>query len=241
MDDGQRVDTRLALRAEHLDDHPLAIANVRREADHVDHHLVVRLDALRARVADVDRRVEYLAVDFDQAHVGPLEVGAHEPAGRALDHIDHATFRFTLVAQLLVDLDPDLVARVRVERGLLGNMDVRVAAGARLRAFRADESLAGRHAAEGAQDLIGGVALCFLFFRRQVLAGGVIFFGRQHQVVGAVLELTRLYHLLDRPPYGEHAVLVDQAQTLGNHGRLDGLVGWLPGVSQNRSAKVGVH
>ena len=55
VDDRQRVDARHAAAAEHLDDHRLAVAHVRREADHLDHDLVVRLHALGAGVADVDR------------------------------------------------------------------------------------------------------------------------------------------------------------------------------------------
>lgn len=81
--------------------------------------------------------------------------------------------------------------------------------------------------------------LAFFFGTR--FSRGVVVDRWQHQMVGPVLELTRFDHFFDRPPHGEHAVFVDQAQTLGNHGRLDRLVRRLPGVGKNRSAKVGMH
>ena len=56
VDDRHRVDARLAARAEHFDDHAFAVADVRRKADHLDDDFVVRPHALRAGVADVDRR-----------------------------------------------------------------------------------------------------------------------------------------------------------------------------------------
>ena len=67
--------------AEHFDDHPLAVAGVRREADHLEDDLVVRLRPLGAGVADVDRVGEDRAVDLDDPHAGLLEVRADEPVG----------------------------------------------------------------------------------------------------------------------------------------------------------------
>ena len=66
-DDRQRVDARLAQRPEHLGDHAFAVAELGREADHVDHHLVVVADVLRAGVAHGDRLGEHRAVDANVA------------------------------------------------------------------------------------------------------------------------------------------------------------------------------
>ena len=88
VDDRQRVDPRHAAVAQHLDDHRLAVADVRREADHFDHDLVVRLHALGAGVADVHRVGEDLAVDLHHRHAGLLEIRADEAVGRPVDDVD---------------------------------------------------------------------------------------------------------------------------------------------------------
>ena len=86
--------------AEHLDDHAFAVADVRREADHLDHDLVVRLHALRAGVADVNRVGEDLAVDLHHAHAGLLEIRADEAVGGPLDDVDDPAFELAHAAAL---------------------------------------------------------------------------------------------------------------------------------------------
>ena len=89
---------------------PSPSRDVRREADHLDHDLVVGLHALRAGVADVDRLRENLAVDLHQPHAGLLEVDADEAVGGPLDDVDDPAFELAHPAALRFEPHRDDVA-----------------------------------------------------------------------------------------------------------------------------------
>ena len=92
-DDRERVDARLALRAEHLDDHAFAVVDRRGEADHLDDHLVVGPGVLRPGIAHVDRLGEQRAVDLHVGRPVRLEIGADELVRLPLDDFDDLAAR----------------------------------------------------------------------------------------------------------------------------------------------------
>ncbi len=91
--DRKRVDARLALRPEDLDNHALAVMHGRGEADHFDDHFVVRPCVLRAGIADENRLGEERAVDLHEGGALRLEIGADELAGLPLDDFHNAAAR----------------------------------------------------------------------------------------------------------------------------------------------------
>jgi hypothetical protein len=101
---------------------PLAAVHRGREADHLEHDLVVGPDALHRRVGDEDRVGENLSVDPDQAIAIPLEVGADEPAGRPLQDGPHLGQPVVDSARPLTDGDLDLVPAGRVVRQMIGDV-----------------------------------------------------------------------------------------------------------------------
>ena len=92
-EDRQRVDPRLAPRAEHLDDHAFAVLCGRGEADHFEDHLVVRPRALCARIADANRLREECPIDLDESRPAGFEVEADEPPRLPIDHFDDSSPR----------------------------------------------------------------------------------------------------------------------------------------------------
>ena len=97
-DDRERIDARLAARAEHFGDHALAVVQRRGEADHLDDHFVVGLGVLRAGIADVDRPGEQRAVDLHVGRAGRLEIRADELVRLPLDDFDDFAARAELAA-----------------------------------------------------------------------------------------------------------------------------------------------
>ena len=92
-DDRERIDARLALRPQHLDDHAFAVVHGRGEADHLDDHLVVGPGVLRAGIADVDRLGEERAVDLHEGRALRLEIGADELPRLPFQDLDDAAPR----------------------------------------------------------------------------------------------------------------------------------------------------
>ncbi len=122
-DDGERIDARLALRPQDLDDHALAFMDGRGEADHLDDHLVVGPGILRAGVADEDRLGEELAIDLHEGRSLRLEVRPDELAGLPLDDLHDSPAQAQSSAGFLgagpfdvLDFDGHHVAAGRIER-----------------------------------------------------------------------------------------------------------------------------
>ena len=132
-DDRERIDARLALRPEDLDDHPFAVVHGRGEADHFHDHLVVGPGVLGARIADEDRLGEERAVDLHEGRTLRLEVGADELPRLPLQDLDYAApwsqacigvpACGSRVADVL-DLDGHHVAAGRIERVLGRHEDI---------------------------------------------------------------------------------------------------------------------
>ena len=79
---------RRARPSEHFGNHALPAVNMRREADHLDDHLVAGRGAAGAGVANGDGIGKQLPVDFDVGPAAGLEVRAHELVRLALDDLD---------------------------------------------------------------------------------------------------------------------------------------------------------
>ena len=154
VNDRQGVDARLTSWSQDLDEDPFAITNLGWETDHFEHDFVVVTGTFGARIANVDRVGEQVAIDLYQAQSGLLEIGAHETVGGPLDNIDDSAFRAILTvaghqAQAYG------VAMSRIPGILGGDVDVRLAARGGHRPFRPDESEALRRAAERAYHMFG--------------------------------------------------------------------------------------
>ena len=177
-DDRQRIDARLAARPEHLGDHALAVVQRRREADHLDDHLVVRPGVLRAGIADVDRLGEQRAVDLHVGRALPTRNTCRRTGGsaarrlRRLDRGGPVEHGVVVASPLdVLDLDGHHVAAGRVERILGRDENVvglrvvfrLVAAFLAGRWQRADEAKAFLRAMEHAHDpracVFGSLAL----------------------------------------------------------------------------------
>ena len=92
-DDRERIDARLALRPQDLDDHPFAVVHGRGEADHFHDHFVVGPGVLGPGIADKDRLGEERAVDLHEGRALRLEIGADELPRLPLQDLDHAAPR----------------------------------------------------------------------------------------------------------------------------------------------------
>ena len=93
MDHRERVDPGLAGGPEHLDDHALTLAEVRRESHHLHDHLVVLANPLGTGIADRHRPGEIRTVNPHPAAAGRLEIAAHEAGGAARDDLHDLTRR----------------------------------------------------------------------------------------------------------------------------------------------------
>ena len=154
MDHRERVDASLAGGAEHLDDHALAVAEVRRKPHHLHDHFVVLADALRTGIADRHRPRKIRAIDPHPAAAGRLEIAAHKARGTARDDL-HDLARRSRAADIAASGEPhaDGVARGSIEGEGCGNMDVtRTVAGGRLQ--RPDKSVATRRPPEDADHVV---------------------------------------------------------------------------------------
>src|SRR4051812_27304368 len=105
VDDRHGVDAGLSAGAEDIGDDAFTIADVRGKADHLDDDFVVRPNAFRAGIADVDRVAEDFAVDLDHAHAGLFEVDTDEAVGGPLDDIDDLAFVLAHAAALRIEAD----------------------------------------------------------------------------------------------------------------------------------------
>ena len=148
-DDGKRIDARLALRPQDLDDHALAVMDGRGKADHLDDHLVVGPGVLRAGIADEDRLGEELAIDLHEGRALRLEVRADELPRLPLDDLHDAPARAKSSAGFLgaspldvLDFDGHHVAAGRIERVFGRDEDV-VGSSGRLLSCRPPSSPAG--------------------------------------------------------------------------------------------------
>src|SRR5258707_10155592 len=149
--DRECVHAGLAAGAEDFGDDALAAILRRREADHLEDDLVVRLGPLRAGVADVDAVAEDRAIHAYQSLAVALVVGADEVAAGALQHADDRTRRVDVGAVGLArEADEDGVAGGGVEAFAFGNADF--GAGLALDQMGPDVAGARRGAAERAGD-----------------------------------------------------------------------------------------
>ena len=128
--------------------------DVRGEADHLDDHLVVGLDALGAGIADRDGLGEDLAVDLHHRHAGGFEIRADEPVGRPLDDVDDPPSTLPRRPTLLDEADAHGVAIGSVAGVFGGNEDIGVAPRGFERALGPHEAEAGLRAAERADDVL---------------------------------------------------------------------------------------
>ena len=91
--DRQRIDARLAAAAEHFGDHPFAVVNVRRKANHLEDDFVVGLGILCAGIAQQHRPAEHGAIDLHEGAAGRFEIRADELMRVALDDFDDLALR----------------------------------------------------------------------------------------------------------------------------------------------------
>ena len=150
-DDRQRIDARLAARAEHLGDDAFAAIVRRREAQHLDDDLVVGLGPLGAGIADEDAVGEDGAVDADEALAVALEIGADELVGGPLQHPDDVAGGAAIgPARLADDAHHDGVAGGGVVGVAFGDEDFR--ADVAVDDVRAHKAVAAVGAAKDAGD-----------------------------------------------------------------------------------------
>ena len=225
-EDRQRVHPRLAPRPEHLDDHPFAVVDGRREADHLEDHLVVRPGALRAGIAHGDRLREERAVDRDVGGPGRLEIGARRTAGSGVGaprRFRRAGPRRRAAHDAIAPAPRRRWRRRRStsagcrcpRRGRLARRAVR-----RGRAsvdFRPDEAETLLRALEDADDLVLFPAGLDFRTGRVDLRAGIA--GRVHQVVGPIGELSAADQSLDGG-FQFIDLALGQAQALGDRPRL---------------------
>jgi hypothetical protein len=124
VNDRQRIDARLASRAEYLRQHSFAAAGVAGEADHLEDHFVSGPGSFGAGVADVDRFVEGRAVHLHEPLIVLLKISADEGARGALQNLDDAAAALAGAAAFAVQLYEHLVARLRVAEIVRSDIDV---------------------------------------------------------------------------------------------------------------------
>ena len=154
MDHRERVDACLASGTEHLDDHALSVAEVRRKPHHLHDHLVVLANALGTGIADRHRPREIRAVDPHPAAAGRLEIPAYEAGGTACDDL-HDLARRPRAADIAAPGEPhaDGVSRGGIVGGDRRDVDVtRTVAGGRRQ--RPDEPIAARGPPEDSDHIV---------------------------------------------------------------------------------------
>ena len=148
-DNGQRVHSRRAARAENFGDHPFAAVLGRGEAQHLEDDLVPSAHALGARVADINAVAEHGAVYADESLALALVIGADELARGALEHAhDFARRAQPRPVGLARDPHQDLIARGRIERVVAADVDLGNAMP--VDHVRPDEAVAARQPAKDA-------------------------------------------------------------------------------------------
>ena len=126
MNDRHGVDTGLISRPQDFDNHSFTIVDVRREANHFDHDLLVGAGTSGGSVSHQDRLRKDFSVNLHQADPTLLEIGAYETMRVALYHFNNLTCRTSPITRTSLAGEPHEhnVTAGRIGRPFLRDIDI---------------------------------------------------------------------------------------------------------------------